>query len=104
MVTEQNAKEIVEFRIEFYVTREPFRFQCVVDDKSIVRPNGQVLKLRDRNQLDALLLNLANTLPPDQVNIGIKKVAAGEDFVYPSVHVFEREIVWSLYQMSKGSA
>lgn len=101
MVTERNAKEIVEFRIEFYVTQEPFRFQCVLDDNAFVRPNGQVLKLRDRDQLDALLLNIANTLPPDQVNSGIKKVAAGEDFVYPGVHAFEREIVWSLYRLMR---
>jgi hypothetical protein len=104
MVMDGSAKEIVEFRVEFYVTQEPFRFQSALDDKAVVRANGEVLKLRDRNQLDALLLSLANTLPPDQINVGIKKVAAGEDFVYPSVHAFEREIVWSLYQLAKGSA
>jgi len=100
IVTENELKNVPEFRIEFYVTQDPFRFQCILDEKTVLRANDQILKLRDRDQLDDLLLTLANTLPPDQTNLGIKKVAAGEDFVYPSLHAFEEEIIWSLYRMA----
>ena len=103
VVTERELKEVLEFRIEFYITQDPFRFQCVLDDKTALRANDQILKLRDRDQLDNLLLNLASTLPPDQVNLGIQKVAAGEDFLYPSVHAFEEGIVWSLYRLARGA-
>lgn len=100
MVPEKQPKEITEFRVEFYFTEEPFRFQSILGEKTIVRAYGEVLKLRDQNQLDSLLLKLANTLPSDQVNLGIKKVADGEEFLYPSVHAFEEEIVWSFYRMA----
>jgi len=103
MVPAKQPKEVLEFRIEFYVTQNPFRFQCILDDKTALRANDQILKLRDRDQLDDLLLTLADTLPSDQTNLGIKKAAAGEDFVYPSVHAFEEEIVWSLYRMARGA-
>jgi hypothetical protein len=103
MVTEREVKQVLEFRIEFYVTQDPFRFQSILDEKSVLRANDQILKLRDRDQLDSLLLNLANMLPPDQVNLGIKKVAAGEDFLYPSLHAFEEEIVWSLFRLARGA-
>jgi hypothetical protein len=100
MVTERNAKEVVEFRIEYYFTQEPFRFQCVLDDKAIVRVNGQVLKLRDHTQLNSLLLTFANAFPADQTNLGIRKIVTGQEFIYPSVHAFEEEIIWSLYRMT----
>lgn len=100
MVTERELKEVQEFRIEFYFTQEPFRLQNILDGRTFIRANGEILKLRDRNQLAALLLNLANTMPPDQTNLGIRKVAVGEDFTYPSLHAFETEIVWSLYRMA----
>jgi hypothetical protein len=100
MVTERNLKQVLEFRIEFYATQNPFRFQCILDEKTVLRADDQILKLRDRDQLDNLLLHLANTLPPDQTNLAIQKVAAGEDFVYPSVHAFEEEIIWSLYRLA----
>jgi hypothetical protein len=101
MVTEHQPKEIQEFRIEFYFTQEPFRFQCILDDNAIVRANGQVLKLRDHNQLDSLLLTFANTFPADQTNLGIQKILTAREFTYPSVHAFEQEIIWSLYQMAR---
>ena len=100
MVTERQPKEVEEFRIEFYFTQEPFRYQCVLDDKAIVHANGQILKLRDRSQLDSLLLMFASTFPADQTNCGIKKIVSGQEFIYPSVHAFEEEIVWSLYRMT----
>ena len=103
LVIEQQLKDVLEFRIEFYFAQAPFRFQCILDEKAIVRANGRVLKLRDQSQLDSLLLEFANTFPVDQTNLGIKKVAAGEDFVYPSVHAFEAEIIWSLYQLARNT-
>jgi hypothetical protein len=101
MVTEHQPKEVQEFRTEFYFTQAPFRFQCVLDDNAIVRANSQVLKLRDHNQLDSLLLTFANTFPPDQTSLGIQKILTGQGFTYPSVHAFEQEIIWSLYQLAR---
>jgi hypothetical protein len=102
MVTAKQVKQVLEFRIEFYVTQDPFRFQSILNEMTALRANDQILKLRDSDQLDDLLLTLANSLPPDQTNLGIKKAAATEDFVYPSVHAFEEEIIWSLYRMANG--
>jgi hypothetical protein len=103
MVPDRQAKEVVQFRLEFYFAGEPHRLQCLADETTIVRGNGQVLKFRDQNQLDSLLVTLASTIPPEQVNGGIKVAAAGQDYVYPSIHAFEEEIVWSLYRMAHGS-
>ena len=101
MVTERQPKEVQEFRIKLYFTQEPFRFQFVLDDKAIVRANGQILKLRDKNQLDSLLVTFANTFPPDQTNLGIQKITTGQGFNYPSVHAFEQEIIWSLCRLAR---
>jgi hypothetical protein len=101
MVPDHEPKEVQEFRIEFYFTQDPFRFQFVLDDKAIIRANGQVLKLRDKNQLDSLLLTFANTFPADQTNLGIQKILTGQEFTYPSVHAFEQEIIWSLHRLAR---
>jgi hypothetical protein len=44
---------------------------------------------------------LGNALSPEQANLGIKTAMTGDEFIYPSVHAFEEEIVWSLYQMAR---
>jgi len=103
MVPDRQAKEVVEFRLEFYFICDPQRLQCLADENTIVRGNGQVLKLHDQNQLDSLLVNIAGAIAPEQVNGGITMAGAGQDYVYPNIHAFEEEIVWSLYRMAHGS-
>jgi hypothetical protein len=104
MVTEHRLDNVPEFRLELFCLAETTRLQWVVTKDALLRVNGAILKLRDHDQLDGALATLGSLLPPDRVNLGIKKAAAGENFLYPSVHAFEEEIIWSLYRMARGGS
>jgi hypothetical protein len=98
-VKHNQLEEIPEFRVEFFFAREPYRFQWILDDHSLLRANGEVFRRRDQQRLRALLSVLAAQLPAGRINLGIAGAARGEDLVYPSVRAFEEEIVWSFYRL-----
>jgi hypothetical protein len=54
--------------------------------------------------LVSFLAALGNALSPEQTNLGIETAITGGEFIYPSVHAFEQEIVWSLYQLTRKLA
>lgn len=104
VVTDHHFENLPEFRLELFLPVESPRVQWVLTKDSVITVNDAHLRLRDGDQLASLLSTLGNALAPEQTNLGIKKAMSGEEFSYPSVHAFEEEIVWSLYQMAKGSA
>ena len=101
-VTRDRLEDVPEFRVEFFFAGEPFRLQWILDDRSVLHANGGVFHRRDCDRLRTLLAVLAGNLPVERVNQGIARAARGEDLVYPSVHAFEEEIVWSFYQLTRS--
>jgi hypothetical protein len=102
MVTEHRLEDVPEFRLEFFFDAEVPRLQWLLTSDSVLNVNGDKLRLRNLDQIHTFLQTLANLLPSDRVNLGIKKTNAGENFIYPSVRAFEEEIVWTFYQMTRG--
>jgi hypothetical protein len=88
--------------LEFFFDAEVPRLQWLLASDSVLNVNGVNLRLRDLDQIQTFLQTLANLLPSDRVNLGIRKSNAGENFIYPSVRAFEEEIVWTFYQMTRG--
>ena len=103
MVTEHRLDNVPEFRLELFSLAGAARLQWVLTQDAVLHMNGTNLKLRDRDKLDDALAMLGGLLPPEQTNLGIKKAGSNEQFVYPSVHAFEEEIIWSLYRMANGA-
>ncbi len=101
IVTGHHFENVPEFRLELFVPTESPRVQWVLTKDWVLTVNDAHLRLRDGDQLASLLGALGNALAPEHVNLGIKKAMASEPFRYPSVHAFEEEIVWSLYQMTR---
>jgi hypothetical protein len=99
MVTESRLKDVPEFRVELFLSGEPYRVQWVLTEDSVLRVNGEVRRLRDGGGLNRLLARVAALLPVERVNQGILRAITGTDFVYPSVRAFEEEIVWSFYRL-----
>ena len=104
MVTDHRLENLPEFRLELFLPAESPRTQWALTKDSVITINDAHLRLRDHDQLVSVLSALGNALSPEQTNLGIKTAMTGVEFIYPSVHAFEQEIVWSLYQMAKGSA
>ncbi|MGO9244763.1 MAG: hypothetical protein ACLPT4_12725 [Verrucomicrobiia bacterium] len=104
VVTYHHFENLPEFRLELFVPAESPRVQWVLTKDWVLTVNDKHIRLRDGDQLVAFLAALGNALSPEQTNRGIQKAMSGETFVYPTIHAFEQEIIWSLYQMAKGSA
>jgi hypothetical protein len=101
IVTSHHFENLPEFRLELYVPAESLRVQWVLTKDWVLTVNDKHLRLRDGDQLASVLAALGNMLSPEQTNLGIRKVMSGEAFVYPSIHAFEQEIIWSLYQLAR---
>jgi len=104
MVKASRLADVPEFRLELFVVDEPYRWQWVLDEESMLRADDVVLQLKNVTQLHQLLTRVAALLPVDRVNQGILRAITGEAFVYPSVRAFEEEITWSFYRLTAGAA
>ncbi|MCG3148512.1 MAG: hypothetical protein PCFJNLEI_01956 [Verrucomicrobiae bacterium] len=104
MVKASRLADVLEFRIELFLTGEPYRLQWVLDGESTLRADDVVLQLKHGVQLNHLLARIAALLPVERVNQGIQRAIAGEEFVYPSVRAFEEEIIWRFYRLLAGTA
>jgi hypothetical protein len=104
MVTDHRLENLPEYHLELFLPTESPRVQWVLMKDTLITINDTHLRFRDHDQFVSALVTLGNALSPEQTNLGIKKALSGEAFVYPTMHAFEQEIVWSLYQMSKGAA
>ena len=98
------AAEFGDARLTRSGTFESPRTQWALTKDSVIAINDTHLRLRDHDQLVSVLSALGNALSQEQTDLGIKTAMTGGEFIYPSVHAFEQEIIWSLYQMAKGSA
>jgi len=103
VVTNHHFENLPEFRLELFLPVESPRVQWVLTKDSVITVDDAHLRLRDHDQLVSLLGALGNALSPKQVNLGIKTAMTGEEFNYPSVHAFEEEIIWSLYQLMRSN-
>jgi hypothetical protein len=89
IVTSHRFENLPEFRLELFVPAESPRVQWILTKDWVLTVNNKHIRLRDSDQLVSILAAL-----------GIEKAMSGEAFVYPAIHAFEQEIVWSLYQMT----
>ena len=101
IVTSHHFENLPEFRLELFVPAESPRVQWVLTKDWVLTVNNQHIRLRDSDQLVALLAALGNMLSPEQTNLGIQKAMSCEAFVYPSIHAFEEEIIWSFYRLMR---
>jgi hypothetical protein len=102
MVTDHRLENLPEFRLELFLPTESPRTQWLLTKDSMVTMNDAHLRFRDHDQLVSFLGTLGNALSPEQVNLGIKTAMTGGEFIYPSVHAFEEEIIWSFYQLMRN--
>ena len=103
-VTDYRTQDVPEFRLEMFFSVEPYRLQWIVDPDHTVTIDETPVPLRHPTKLDSVFKKLAAFYPSERVNLGIRKLSAGDYFVYPSVRAFEEEIVWSLYRLAQSTA
>ena len=65
--------------------------------------NQEPIRLKQHEKFVLLLQQLTSFLPAERLNGGVRKLSSGGYFVYPSVHAFEEEIVWSFYQLMRNA-
>jgi hypothetical protein len=102
-VTEHRLANQPEFRVELFFDNGTRRVQCVLTDKNVLKLNGEMVRLRETDKLDALLQFLATAIPESRTNLGIKRSQTQQPLTYPSVRAFEEELVWSFYQLKRGA-
>jgi hypothetical protein len=92
VVVDYKLQNVPQFRFDWFFDTEPYRWQWIWDRESIVRVNQEPIQLQQLQQLTSFL-------PAERLNGGVRKLSSGGYFVYPSVHAFEEEIIWSFYQL-----
>jgi len=102
VVVDYKLQNVPQFRFDWFFDIEPYRLQWIWDRESIVRVNQEPIGLKQHERFVLLLQQLTGFLPAERLNGGIRKLSSGGYFVYPSVHAFEEEIVWSFYQLMHG--
>jgi len=102
-VTDYRLQDVPEFRAEIFFGIEPYRLQWVLDPDNTLRINDSPVPLRNAPKLDAFVKQLAALFPADRLNLGIRRLSAGEYLLYPSVRAFEEEIVWSFYRLAQNA-
>ncbi len=103
-VTDYRLQDVPEFRLEMFFSAEPYRLQWVLDPDNTIHVHARPVSFRAQDRLDELIRQLAALFPAERLNLGIRKLSAGEYFVYPSVRAFEEEIVWSFYRLMRERA
>jgi hypothetical protein len=104
VVVDRKLQNVPQFRSEWFFDTEPYRLQWIWDRESIVRVNQAPIRLREHEKFVLLLQQLTSFLPAERLNGGVRKLSTGGYFVYPSVHAFEEEIIWSFYQLMRSSS
>lgn len=87
-----------EFRLEFFLSCEPYRLQFRAGKETVFRFDGAMLRYRQQDQFQAILHRVAGIVPPDSQNLGLLSAGQGQEFTYPSIPAFEEEVVWQLFQ------
>jgi len=103
VVSEYQVQHVPEFRFDLFFAMEPYRLQWIWDSDSIIRVNQEPIRLREHDKLVLVLRQLVGFLPAERLNSGVRKLNDGKYFVYPSVHAFEEEIIWSFYQLMRSA-
>jgi len=102
-VVDYQWKNVPQYRFDWFFDSEPYRWQWICDRESIVHVNQIPMPLPQHQKVVLLLQQLTSFLPADRLNSGVRKLSSGDYFVYPSVHAFEEEIVWSFYQLMRDT-
>lgn len=87
-----------EFRLELFLSCEPYRLQFKAGKETVFRFDEGLLRFHQEDQFTAILQRVATILPPDCQGLGILAASRGETFTYPGVPAFEEEITWQLFQ------
>jgi hypothetical protein len=103
-VVDYKLQNVPQFRFDWFFDAEPYRLQWIWDRESIVRVNQEPVRLQQHEKFVLLLQQLTSFLPAERLNSGVRKLSSGDYFVYPSVHAFEEEIIWSFYQLMRNAS
>ncbi len=103
VVVDYKLQNVPQFRFDLFFDAEPYRWQWIWDRESMVRVNKEPIRLREHERFVGLLQQLTSFLPTERLNGGVRKLSSGGYFVYPSVHAFEEEIIWSFYQLMRDA-
>lgn len=87
-----------EFRLELFLSCEPFRLQFRAGPETLFRLDDAMLRFRQQDRFAALLQRVGEIVPADSQSQGLVAVQRNERFLYPSVPAFEEEITWHLFQ------
>lgn len=98
---EEEGKE-KEFRLEIFLSREPYRLQFQAGQETVFRFDNAMLRAHQEDQLEEILRRVGRILPGDCLNQGIQKSLRLERYLYPSSSGFEEEITWHLYHRLRG--
>jgi hypothetical protein len=104
VVVDYKLQNVPQFRFDLFFDAEPYRWQWIWDRESIVRVNQEPIGLQQHEKFVLLLQQVTGFLPVERLNSGVRKLSSGGYFVYPSVHAFEEEIVWSFYQLMRNAS
>lgn len=98
MTPQQREVKDTEFRIELFLSCEPWRLQFRAGGETIFRYDDACLRLRQQDQFMGILQRVGTILPPNCLNLGLQAAMRGEVFSYTGVSALEEEITWHLFQ------
>jgi hypothetical protein len=87
-----------EFRLELFLSCEPYRLQFPAREDSLLRMDDLQLRFRQKDALLSLLSRVAALLPPACQNQGMLAAGRGEWLRYPNPGSFDEELTWHLFQ------
>ena len=91
----EKAETSDSLRLEWWIRAEPRRLIWTCDREARLPLNRVPVGPADPEPFDAFLRELAQRIPTEKTNIGIRRAAAGKPWTYPSVSAFEEEGVWA---------
>lgn len=98
-ITEREYKEETEpqFRLDFFFWSAPNRLHAVLRRETAIFYQNKVIRLKDRDGIESLMASLAALLPPERLNLGLRRPRG--DLIYPGIPSYEREIRWHFHRL-----
>ena len=99
LVTEREHYEEKQtvFRLDFFFWNAPNRLHTVLTEDTVIFHHGNPLRPRDKAGLCGLMFAMADILPSQRLNQGLRDPQAG--LIYPSMQSYEEEIRWHFHRL-----
>lgn len=91
----------LQFRLELYFPREPYRLQFRADKNALFRCDDALLRFRELKSFAIILRRIAQLLPQERLGLGIRAAQKGRDFLYPNPSCLEEEVIWHILQRQR---